>query len=152
MMTRSGSGVGLQGLIDNLSGLDKKEVAIGVPSSGNKIHKDSKINMATLAAIHELGAKHIPARPFLKKTIQDNAQKYIGLMAEGVKNSIARGEDPNIVYEKIGLIASADVKQYIVSGNFTPLAQSTIDRKGSSKPLIDIGELRNSISFEVRKA
>jgi hypothetical protein len=31
------------------------------------------------------------------------------------------------------------------------LKQSTIDRKGSSKPLIDTGELRNSISYEVKK-
>ena len=35
--------------------------------------------------------------------------------------------------------------------NFKSLNQKTIDRKGSSKPLVDTGELRNSITYEVRQ-
>ena len=53
-------------------------------------------------------------------------------------------------YEKIGIIIVNDIKTTMVTGNFTPLKSSTIKAKGSTKPLIDTGELRNSISYEVR--
>lgn len=72
-------------------------------------------------------------------------------MAQGFRNAMADGTDPDVVYEKIGLQASSDVKDYIASGSFTPLKQKTIDRKGSSKPLMDTAEMMNSIGYEVRK-
>ena len=72
-------------------------------------------------------------------------------MAQGFSNALKDKEKIAQVYEKIGLVASNDVKEYFVMGDFEPLKQKTIDRKGSSKPLIDTSELRNSITWEVRK-
>lgn len=153
MIIRKEYNGGLRGLFDRLRDIGKPKVYIGVPSSKNPIHKDSGINMATLLAIHTLGApsKGIPQRDAIRPPLINNAQRYTDLMAQGIRNAIANKEDPSVVYEKIGIVASNDVKQYFIEGNFKPLADATVDRKGSSKPLIDTGELRSSITYEVRK-
>jgi hypothetical protein len=49
--------------------------------------------------------------------------------------------------------AVSNVKNNIVAGGdpaFAPLAQSTIDRKGSESPLIDTAQLLNSITYVIR--
>lgn len=153
MIIRNEYNGGLKGFLERFRDIGKPKVYIGVPASKNGIHKDSKINMATLLALHVYGAptRGIPQRDPLRPPLIANAQRYTDLMAQGIKNALANGTDPNVVYEKIGIVASNDVKDYFVSGSFKPLDQKTIDRKGSSKPLIDTGELRSSITYEVRK-
>ena len=152
MIIRKEYAGGLKGFLERFRDIGKPKVYIGVPASKNSIHKDSKINMATLLAIHVLGApsRGIPQRDPLRPPLIANAQRYTDLMAQGIKNALANGTDPNIVYEKIGIVASNDVKDYFVSGSFKPLDQKTIDRKGSSKPLVDTGELRSSITYQVK--
>ena len=152
MIIRTEHNGGLKGFLERFREIGKPKVYIGVPASKNGIHKDSKINMATLLAIHVLGApsRGIPQRDPLRPPLIANAQRYTDLMAQGIKNALSDGTDPKIVYEKIGIVATNDVYDYFVTGNFKPLDQRTIDRKGSSKPLIDSEELRGSISYEVR--
>lgn len=142
---------GVKGLLERIAALGEPKVYIGIPSSNNA--RQGASNNATIAAVHEMGApsRGIPARPFLIPTMERNAEKYTTLMAQGFRNALQDKEKAAEVYEKIGLVASSDVKDYIVSGQFVPLKQSTIDRKGSSKPLLDTGEMRNSISYEVKK-
>ena len=153
MIIRNEHNGGLKGFLERFRDIGKPKVYIGVPASKNGIHKDSKINMATLLAIHVLGAptRGIPQRDPLRPPLIANAQRYTDLMAQGIRNAIANKEDPGMVYEKIGIVASNDVKDYFVNGSFKPLNQKTIDRKGSSKPLIDTEELRGAITYEVRK-
>ena len=55
---------------------------------------------------------------------------------------------------KVGNYGASEVKKGIRSGapageTFTPLSQVTIDRKGSSKPLIDKGDLIGSVTYEL---
>lgn len=153
MIIRKTYGGGVKGLIDRIKDFGKPKVYIGVPSIKNPMHKDSGVNMATLLAIHTLGAptRGIPARDALRPPLIANSKRYTDLIKQGLLNAKADGTDAKLVYEKIGLVASNDVKEYFVGGQFAPLKQATIDRKGSSKPLIDTGELRSSITYEVRK-
>lgn len=150
MIIHKSYGGGISGLVHRMKDLGKPKVLVGVPLSKNA--RQGASNNATIAAVHVLGApsKGIPKRDFLIPVVQGNSQKYVGLMAQGFRNALRDKEKIRQVYEKIGLVISNDVKAYIVSGNFVPLKQSTIDAKGSSKPLISTGELRNSISYEVR--
>ena len=108
--------------------------------------------MATLLALHVLGApsRGIPQRDPLRPPLIANAQRYSDLLALGLKNALSDGTDPKLVYEKIGIVATNDVYDYFITGNFKALSEKTIKAKGSSKPHIDTGELRNSISYEVR--
>ena len=151
MIIRTEHNGGLKGFLERFKEIGKPKVYIGVPASKNGMH-DGGINMATLLALHALGApsRGIPQRDPLRPPLIANAQRYSDLLALGLKNALSDGTDPKLVYEKIGIVATNDVYDYFVTGNFKPLNQKTIDRKGSSKPLIDTEELRGSISYEVR--
>ena len=142
---------GLKGFLERFREIGKPKVYIGVPTSKNGMHEGG-INMATLLALHVLGApsRGIPQRDPLRPPLIANAQRYSDLLALGLKNALANGTDPKLVYEKIGIVATNDVKDYFVTGNFKALSEKTIKAKGSSKPLIDSEELRGSITYEVR--
>ena len=151
MIIRTEHNGGLKGFLERFREIGKPKVYIGVPASKNGMHEGG-INMATLLALHVLGApsRGIPQRDPLRPPLIANAQRYTDLLALGLKNALSDGTDPKLVYEKIGIVASNDVKDYFVSGSFKPLDQKTIDRKGSSKPLLDTGELRSSITYQVK--
>ena len=151
MIIRTEHNGGLKGFLERFKEIGKPKVYIGVPASKNGMHEGG-INMATLLALHVLGApsRGIPQRDPLRPPLIANAQRYSDLLALGLKNALSDGTDPKLVYEKIGIVATNDVNYYFVTGNFKPLNQKTIDRKGSSKPLIDTEELRGAISYEVR--
>ena len=151
MIIRTEHNGGLKGFLERFREIGKPKVYIGVPASKNGMHEGG-INMATLLALHVLGApsRGIPQRDPLRPPLIANAQRYSDLLALGLKNALANGTDPKIVYEKIGIVATNDVKDYFITGNFKALSEKTIKAKGSSKPLISTGELRNSITYEVR--
>ena len=151
MIIRTEHNGGIKGFLERFKEIGKPKVYIGVPASKNGMHEGG-INMATLLALHVLGApsRGIPQRDPLRPPLIANAQRYSDLLALGLKNALANGTDPKLVYEKIGIVATNDVYDYFVTGNFKPLNQKTIDRKGSSKPLIDTEELRGAITYEVR--
>ena len=152
MIIRTEHNGGLKGFLERFREIGKPKVYIGVPASKNGMHEGG-INMATLLAIHVLGApsRGIPQRDPLRPPLIANAQRYSDLLALGLKNALSDGTDPKLVYEKIGIVATNDVYDYFVTGNFKPLNQKTIDRKGSSKPLIDTEELRGAMTYEVRQ-
>ena len=152
MIIRKEYNGGLKGFLERFKEIGKPKVYIGVPASKNGMHEGG-INMATLLALHVLGApsRGIPQRDPLRPPLIANAQRYSDLLALGLKNALSDGTDPKLVYEKIGIVATNDVYDYFVTGNFKPLNQKTIDRKGSSKPLIDSEELRGAITYEVRQ-
>lgn len=80
----------------------------------------------------------VPKRPFLVRGINSVAKRAL--------EEIAKAEGA-----KAGVIATNGVKTYITKGEFTPLAQKTIQAKKSSKPLIDTGALRQNVQFRVIK-
>lgn len=147
---RNTNGAGLESLKNYIGDLTQKHIVVGVTPEHNA-RPDGGSN-AMLGAIHEFGvpSKNIAERSWLRSTIVENGAEYSKALAEGIPNAIARGIDADVAYNTLGEKASGDVKFKIANGSFTPLKQKTIDRKGSSKPLIDKGHFRLSISHEVR--
>ena len=45
----------------------------------------------------------------------------------------------------MGLAVTGMIQEQITDGDYVPLAPATIKRKGSDKPLIDTGHMRQSI-------
>ena len=78
MIIRKTYAGGVAGLIQRMKDIGKPKVYIGVPSSKNSIHKDSKINMATLLAIHALGVptRNIPQRDPIRPPLMANSKRY----------------------------------------------------------------------------
>lgn len=137
-----------------LEGLAGKEVVVGVTRATAGRGQTGQINNAELAAVHEFGTRdgRIPERSFIRSSMHDNRDDYVGMHAGNLRK-VVRGE---MQFEKsldlLGVKAASDVQEKIRRGELEPLKPATIQRKGSSTPLIDTGHLRQSITHEVRDA
>ena len=91
----------------------------------------------------------VPARPIIEPAIENSKAgiaKQLGAAASAAMN----GEDTEKPLMDAGLYAQSKVKSFFLHNDWAPNAPKTIKRKGSDKPLIDTGALRNSITFVIR--
>lgn len=92
----------------------------------------------------------IPPRPFILQTIRNHRRKYL----EALKTSaskLVRGETTLLtVMNKLGVQVQGDIQAEIDSGNFVPNSPTTVEMKGSSRPLIDTGEMRQKVTWQVK--
>ena len=98
-------------------------------------------NLASLAAVLEFGNDHIPSRPFLRQTLEENQEKYTALFVQWFDQGVPVAQ----IYERLAVMVQGDVQMNIVKGEWVANAKSTIRRKKSSKPLIDTGKMRQSV-------
>lgn len=146
--------IGKQQVEQALKALAKKlegatRVLVGVPE-GAGAYEDG-LTIATIAAVNNFGTADgkIPVRPFLEPAIIKGAPQYQRL-AEVMIPKVLSGEmTMQTLLEQMGNLAEGHVKQEITDLDTPPNAQSTIDRKGSSSPLIDTGALRQSIRYVI---
>lgn len=105
---------------------------------------------AEIALVHEFGspAMNIPERSFLRSTVDANREAYHKAI-ERIAQHKLDGKDTSQEIERLGLRGAADVKRTIQAGIDPPLKPETIARKGSSKPLVDTGQLISSIAHRV---
>lgn len=114
------------------------EVAVGIDDP----------DVAWYAAINEFGTDVIPQRSFLRSTFDENQDNVISMYADrfNTTQSLLRAA------EDTGDYLAMLVRAKIDNGNFTPNSPSTIRSKGSSRPLIDTGRMRNSVKSIIRGA
>lgn len=154
----------------SLQRLKKTSVFVGI-ASGKKgdTRKDGAIPNSVLGYIHEKGspAAGIPARPFLEpgvKKIQDTIAHDMGVAMKAALNDDAKEVDT--ILNQVGMKAVSSVKDYLTTGSFEPLKPETIRNRNRSrmtkgkreeekrggvniKPLINTGQLRDSIDFYI---
>jgi hypothetical protein len=94
--------------------------------------------------------KRQPPRPFMRQALKKSGEwkKTFDFM---IKKDFARGGDFKTSFETLGLVVKGDIKTSIKELTAPALAQSTIDRKGFSKPLIDTGYMLDAVNYEVSK-
>lgn len=131
----------------------KKDVLVGIPQEEDSVREDGVTN-AELMYIHSYGSpiNSIPARPTIEPAIEKNrvviAQILRGGMAGTLTGNLASGD---AALKRAGTFAVAKAKEMFGSSELAPNAPSTIRMKGSSAPLIDTGQLRNAITFVIRR-
>lgn len=103
------------------------------------------LNIAQNAKCQEFGAYNIPPRPFFRNSIKENEKKWVEAYKQGLKKR------ENNAVERVGVLASSDIKATITKLQTPPNAPSTIKQKGSNNPLIDTGLLRASIDYKVNQ-
>lgn len=117
------------------------------------ISKLSGITVVEIANFHEFGLG-VPERSFLRSTLDENRNKYSNIVSE-MRTEISKGAfDTKTALEILGQKIVKDVKQKIYDGIMPPLAESTIrkktvDNKRGDTPLIDTGQLVQSITYSV---
>lgn len=146
----------------NLDGLEKLAREIGksyitrVGVLGSKAFRtdDEPMNNAEIGLIHEFGSvsANIPPRSFLRMPLETKRTDLVKSMSQpNVRGAVSAGQYKK-VYQIMGVNAEAIINDAFVSGGFgkwAPNKSATIAAKGSSKPLIDTGQLRRSITSDV---
>lgn len=148
---------GFQRIKEEYSKLKKKpHVKVGLLSSGEKHKQADGLNVVTLASYHEFGSKDkrkLPERSFLRSTF-DEKNKNWHQMTNSLKDKIHQG---SMTVEKsldvMGMKLENDVKMKIRNRIPPKLKASTIERKTiqgkkGDIPLIDTGQLINSIKYK----
>lgn len=149
----------LKDVLASLSNLVQKEVLVGIPDSAPERKDDQPIGNAAIGYIQETGspANNIPARPFLVPGVADAERAVsdrLGRAADAALRADMETADRQMA--AAGIEAQNSVRARINSGIDPELKASTIAnrlRRGrtGTVPLIDSGQLRNSITYVVRK-
>lgn len=121
------------------------------------------IGLVELAAIHEFGspAAGIPERSFIRSTLRARKDAIRSFIEAALGKSITKLTQSSSISREgmqteakhiLGLLGTkvvAMMRETIRKRIPPPLKQSTITRKKSSVPLVDTGQLINSINYEV---
>lgn len=170
----------LGALVKSINALTARDVLIGIPEAKTERKPDEDeqgpMTNAALGYIHEFGSPkaNIPARPFLIPGVRDAKEGYEARLKKAAQAAIDNDNTKiDAELNAAGLVAQNAVKAKINSGDFLPLSDATLraraarGRKGAktelasraagnapstefAKPLIDTGQLRNSITYVVR--
>lgn len=98
---------------------------------------------------------HVPPRPFLEPALEapDNKEKMIQQQAEMIRAALSgKPERVRVQANRLGIIGRDAVKKWFVDprNKWAPNHPFIVRMKGSDKPLIDTGQLRNSIHYVIR--
>ena len=121
-------------------------VTVGIHEDAG-MHEEGEITNATLGAILHFGNDNIPARPWLDTGVASGNKEYLAIIQQTAKKGGSLGD----ALEMVGLVAVGKVQQFMTELKTPPNAESTIEQKGSSNPLIDTGALRLSVTHKVSK-
>lgn len=142
-------------LVEALNALKNQTVRVGLPDSEND--ENSGLTLAQIGLINELGTGdgRIPARPFMQRGIERAKKAAAQMLISSLEKMPADLAPATLkargraALNRVGAYVAGQIKAGIAEGGFAPNAEATIKRKGSSKPLIDTGLLRQSITWLV---
>jgi hypothetical protein len=108
--------------------------------------------VATIGAVHEYGNRDgsIPSRSYVRSTLSERRDEMVKMQAALTRRVIAGKLTLDQAMGLLGLWCANAIKGKIISSDIPPpLKPATVARKGSSKVLIDTGELLNHITWKV---
>jgi hypothetical protein len=146
--------LGMKRILRDLDAAAGWQVTVGVHGENAGDRGDfTEIDNVALAAIHEFGAPgaKIPERSFLRTAFDKNVKKYVLVLLDGARRIVSGKGTAKQAVGLAGEVAVADVVNLINAGIDPPNAPATIAEKGSSTPLVDTGQLKQSIKPVVEK-
>lgn len=116
---------------------------------------DDGQNIAEYACYNEFGTSHIPARPFMRTTAQQQGKKWAGILAGALRGQIGRSPDAlRRAFMAVGRVAQSDIQATIMSHMPPPnnpqyAARKVKENGGYSGTLFNTGQMLQSINFEL---
>lgn len=108
--------------------------------------------VAYVATIHEFGTSRIPARPFMRPAVAEYGPQWVQQIGEGAKAALRGSVSARDVLEIVTLRAAGDVAKSITAVTSPALSPATVKRKGFTKPLVDTGQMIQSVTGKVEDA
>lgn len=138
--------LGYKQIVKEVKKLGRSSTNVGLFGSGGS----ASVNLAERAAVHEYGTRNgnIPSRPFMRSAFDKNRKSLIKKINSLYGKVIKKECSAKKLLKITGEWFTGKVKQEITIGNFKRLKSQTIKRKKSSKPLIDTGNLRSSVTHK----
>lgn len=136
-------------MLSELGKLKRLQVRVGFQQGDAQ--EDDGTDICDVAMWNELGTSNAPSRPFMRDSVDDNIDKINAFLKVQLKKLVTGGTDAESVLKAIGVFQKGLVQKQIIDGDFEPNAPSTIKRKGSDKPLVDTGRMRQSVNFVVKE-
>lgn len=139
-------------ILRDLKTLGKLEGKVGVFADSGANFNGKRI--LDYAAVQEFGNKeqggYIPERSFIRSTADEN-DYWISDLEHAATDVIDEKDSAGVAFTKVVIKAKDDIKKKILKSDnkWKPLKDSTIKKKGSSRPLIDKGFLINSIKYKI---
>lgn len=150
------NGQGLADILAAIEDLTSKNVMVGIPHGETR---EEGLTNAEIGYINETGspAVNLPSRPFLVPGLEE-CQELTGAQLTKAADEALKGNSQGVerCLNRAGMIAQNAVRAKINSGDFEPLSNATLRKrrragKKRTKPLIDTGQLRNSITYIIKK-
>lgn len=117
---------------------------------GGDISEAEPIETAELAKELSYGTSNSPPRPFLEEGIRSNSGELVQALQNEAKKVFDGGQAN---WNKVGTMAVGAVQEFVRGDYYrtnVPNSDKTIEYKGSDKPLIDGGNLIQSLQFIVQ--
>lgn len=130
----------LSDISDKMSG----ELQVGFMSGAS--YPDGT-NVPTVAFFNEFGTSKSPPRPFFRGMIERESPTWTDAVAK-LAQGVDSGEQ---ILNMMGEVIKGQLTKSINDFSSPGLAQSTKDRKGFPKPLIETTRMLNSITYKVEK-
>ena len=152
-------------LFAELSKLCKLQVKAGFSADSNghganhePVNAEDYENGATVAQVaawNEFGTEHIPERPFMRQSVENNSSVIENFCGEMLKQVAMDKIDADKALRSIGAMQVGLIQNEIRNGGFVENAPSTKMKKGGSPnaqttPLIDMGQMRQSVHYVVK--
>jgi hypothetical protein len=99
------------------------------------------------AVWNEFGTRRIPERPFFRRAMRNNRDKYAATLRAAAPSIFTGQVQPASVLHRLGIMAQGDIQHEIDVTYVPPNAPATVVRKGSSHPLIDTGSMRRAVTW-----
>lgn len=144
MVTLKG-GDKLAAYLDKIAAAALKAASVDVGFMNGATEADGTL-VAAVAAFQEFGTGTIPPRPFLRNTIAERSDAWAQNLGVALKRT---NFNAATALGQVGLGMRSDIQKSIRQLKDPPLAQSTIDRKGFDKPLIDTNTMLKSVTLKV---
>lgn len=139
----------IEGLADSYVLIGFQEGSVTKSQVKGKRRKQAGKSMPQIAAENEFGTDRIPARSFMRTSFDENRDRLVQVI-NGEYDKIVQGTSTTRKsLNAIGLLGVDQVQTKIRAIYHPPNSPRTIAAKKSSKPLIDFGQMIQSVRHKV---
>jgi len=142
-MSSKDKDLGFKEIVTNFKKLSGVTIKIGIQADAgsNQVTGEKVVDYAYL---NEFGTNKIPQRSFIRSTFDEQNKNWYKAAADiNITGNILAD------LKKIGVQATNDITKKIDTTYYPPNSPFTIAKKGSSKPLIDTGQMRASVKYVI---
>ena len=137
-------GIGIEEIFANCRELSGQGVKVGVMSG---TYPDGT-SVVDVAYWNEYGTSKMPSRPFIRQTFEKNGND-IDKVSRTLIGGIMTGTfNPDGALRELGDWYKGVMQEVLRDGSYVANAASTLAQKNGSKPLVDTGQLLQSIRWE----